>query len=444
MLASDGASRDNLSKLKPKNHRLGDRSGRGAPMNKLRVLILEDDRDIIDLAATALGDGFECFAAGNGLEGIQMAQRGEPDLILCDIMMPIMDGKEFVRRLRKFTGFEKTPVVYLTAMSSRDQIRDGYQTGAVLYLTKPIDPSRLKRNIELYVEDHAIVPRPKKYSIEELLFGAVDETPTPVSGRPAQSRPIAPHRIEEPRREPPRPAAPPRQPEPMARAPRMDSASTGGQTPPPRQAASETGSQSRQSAPRSDPGANPMLRNLMQSKSGTQGRKKIRVMVLTNDEDAMKIIEPRLGAAFETVETRDGIGGVETANRYKPDLMIIDGILPRMNGEQVVAMIRKTEEFFDTPIIFLSERGFIRDQHHAEQIGATICLIKPFSAAELMEAIDRIVSNPSFKIRTERIGISQAHLEQFQRREIHRSGPMPTVEQLERQHLENILKKQLK
>jgi two-component system alkaline phosphatase synthesis response regulator PhoP len=182
----------------------------------------------------------------------------------------------------------------------------------------------------------------------------------------------------------------------------------------------------------------------MQSKSATPGRKKIRVLVATNDEESLKIIEPRLGSAFETVETRDGVGAVETATRYKPDLIIIDAILPRMNGEQAIGMIRKNEEFFQTPVIFLSDRGYVRDGQHAEQIGATLCLVKPFSAGELMEGIDRIVSNPGFKIRTDRIGISQAHLEQFQRREIHRSGPMPTVEQLERQHLENILKQQLK
>ena len=78
-------------------------------MNPIRVLILEDDEDIVELLKSILDqEGYETISAENGMEGLQMAEAGEPDLIICDIMMPQMDGWEFMRALRTRPAFQQT------------------------------------------------------------------------------------------------------------------------------------------------------------------------------------------------------------------------------------------------------------------------------------------------------------------------------------------------
>jgi CheY-like chemotaxis protein len=134
----------------------------------LRILILEDDEDIVELIESILDRNYEFITAANGLEGLQVAEVGEPDLIICDVMMPVMNGWDFMKALREKPGFEKTPVIFLSALSAQDQIKKGYALGAGLFLTKPIDPARLKRNIELFVDDHGIVPRPKRKRVDQL------------------------------------------------------------------------------------------------------------------------------------------------------------------------------------------------------------------------------------------------------------------------------------
>src|SRR5688572_7144752 len=109
-------------------------------MIAIRVLILEDDEDIIEPLPSVLEPHYECYTAGNGMEGLQQAAAGQPDLIICDIMMPVMDGWEFMRRLRLQSDFNNIPVIFLSALSKSDHIRDGYSLGAALYFTKPINP----------------------------------------------------------------------------------------------------------------------------------------------------------------------------------------------------------------------------------------------------------------------------------------------------------------
>ena len=78
--------------------------------------------------------------------------------------MPVVDGYEFITRLRKEERYNELPVVFLSALGTRDQIRKGYDLGAALYLSKPIDPTRFKRNIELFIDDHGIKARKKQAS----------------------------------------------------------------------------------------------------------------------------------------------------------------------------------------------------------------------------------------------------------------------------------------
>jgi CheY-like chemotaxis protein len=455
-------------------------------MRKIRILIIEDDPDIVDLLASVLGDGYECYAASNGLEGLQLAHRGEPDLIVCDIMMPVLDGWEFVRRLRKYAGFEQTPVIFLTALSAREKIREGYRLGVGLYLTKPIDPPRLKRNIELFVEDHSVASRPKRLTIEDVLVGEDDSsiwkhrqgTGETTVGRKettaetgalgtapgdTQSRRREEDSQSRMRNEDTQSRRRKEETTTQRRAREEDTQSRA------RQAAGQgmdgdeettTQRRARQAAGAAGSAADPneQTQSRLKKHAGQprtvfkwrpadilqqKASDKVRVQVVDDDADTQQMIRTGLPGTMEVIESHDGIAAIEMAARYKPDILVIDGVLPKMTGYQLTMMLRKNKEFVRTPIIFISGRSSPRDQQYAQKMGANHFLSKPFKIKALQEIIERIVKQEGFAIRTDRPGMGQAHLEQLQHRETHRSDPLPSVDEIERRHLENTIRKQM-
>lgn len=103
-----------------------------------KILIAEDDKDIIELLTLYLGgEGFDVLAAENGLEALAIAQKEDVSAALVDIMMPVMNGYEFIRELRTFS---QIPVIILSARDlDQDRIL-GLNIGADAYLTKPFNP----------------------------------------------------------------------------------------------------------------------------------------------------------------------------------------------------------------------------------------------------------------------------------------------------------------
>jgi DNA-binding NarL/FixJ family response regulator len=105
-----------------------------------KVLCVEDDRETAALIAEELVDrGFEVRIAHNGQEGLLAILKDQPDLVLCDISMPIMSGFEVLERLTEIAPQGHVPFVFLTALTDRDNELKGRQLGADDYVTKPID-----------------------------------------------------------------------------------------------------------------------------------------------------------------------------------------------------------------------------------------------------------------------------------------------------------------
>jgi DNA-binding response OmpR family regulator len=106
-----------------------------------RILCIEDDRETAALLAEELVDrGFEVCIAHDGQEGFSAILRWTPDLVLCDINMPVMSGFEVLERLTAIAPrFGQMPFVFLTALTDRDTELKGRQLGADDYVTKPID-----------------------------------------------------------------------------------------------------------------------------------------------------------------------------------------------------------------------------------------------------------------------------------------------------------------
>lgn len=116
---------------------------------QLKVLVVDDEDNIIELIRLGLRyEGFQVEVASDGEQGIALAQRIDPDLVILDVMMPGIDGLEVCRRLRANPTTRDVPILMLTA---KDEVGDrilGLQTGADDYLTKPFDFYELLERIK--------------------------------------------------------------------------------------------------------------------------------------------------------------------------------------------------------------------------------------------------------------------------------------------------------
>lgn len=108
------------------------------------VLIVDDNKDIQKLVETLLRADYNILTASNGKEGVRMAVRHVPDLIICDVMMPVMDGLECCRHIKSEISTSHIPVLMLTACSLDEQRVQGYDSGADGYLSKPFNSAVLK------------------------------------------------------------------------------------------------------------------------------------------------------------------------------------------------------------------------------------------------------------------------------------------------------------
>jgi CRP-like cAMP-binding protein/CheY-like chemotaxis protein len=117
-------------------------------MNKC-ILIIEDNDDIRESTSEILQlSGYDTLKAGNGKAGVDMAINSKPNLILCDIMMPELDGYGVLYLLNKNQETASIPFIFLTAKAERGDFRKGMEMGANDYLTKPFDDMELLNAIE--------------------------------------------------------------------------------------------------------------------------------------------------------------------------------------------------------------------------------------------------------------------------------------------------------
>ena len=121
-----------------------------ATNGKKRILIVDDTKDVrIVLARRLQSWGFEPLNAESGEEGLAIAETELPDLILLDIMMPKMKGREACQRLKANPKTQHIPVIFLTALGLADHVKAGMDMGAEDYIVKPFEPAELRERIEV-------------------------------------------------------------------------------------------------------------------------------------------------------------------------------------------------------------------------------------------------------------------------------------------------------
>lgn len=115
-----------------------------------RILFAEDEPDIQEVASLALETvgGFTLKVCNTGLEAVQTAAAFKPDLILLDVMMPVMDGPTALKELRKIPEVATTPAIFMTAKVHAQEVATYKAQGALTVIPKPFDPMELANTIQ--------------------------------------------------------------------------------------------------------------------------------------------------------------------------------------------------------------------------------------------------------------------------------------------------------
>lgn len=307
---------------------------------KPRILAVDDEQDVRLIIKATLEPDYEVFEAQDGLDALEKVDRVEPDLVILDIMMPLMDGYDTCVAIKKNPRFVKTPVMFLSALTEKEAIKKGYISGANLYLTKPFEPERLKKNIDLFFQQTPHLVRQKKYDKEQI--GKIE---TNIRTQPS---------------------APVLNAEQISRTPIQRPA---------------------QKSP----------------EAKSQNRIIPRVMVVDDDENIFDYILLTLRNNYEVVWAKDGFQAVEKIVVYDPDIMLLDVMIPKVSGYQLCSSIRKNKAFGAIPIIMISAKGEKKDIDYGYRMGANSYLVKPFEPQELIDVIEHFVNQPTFQIKQKKM-----------------------------------------
>lgn len=312
-------------------------------MAKFRILVVDDEEDVRTIERIALSPRYEVVEARDGLDALEKLERAEPDLVVLDIMMPLMDGIETCRAIRKNPKFRDIPVLFLSVRKEKAEIKEGYEAGANLYLTKPFDPDRLVKNIERFFEESKAEPRKKRFTIEQLEQIERDKD----QARMASAKPVA----------------------------------------------------KAQPATTADKAAAPPGRRTTPDRP--------RVMIVDDNADLLEMLRIALADDFEVTTAQNGIEAVEKIIDYEPDLIVLDAMLPKMSGYQLCISLRRNRNFSQTPIIFISAKSSQRDQEYCWRLGANEFIAKPFEPEMLRRRLLSYARSPQFTIRPKRLTYEQ-------------------------------------
>jgi DNA-binding NarL/FixJ family response regulator len=125
-----------------------------------QLLLVDDEPGLRQAVQAYLEDeGFKVHVAGNAQEGLALLQQVSPDLVISDIMMPQVDGYQFLKQLREDARYQTLPVVFLTARGMTSDRIQGYNAGCDAYLSKPFDPDELVAIVTNLLERRAAVTK---------------------------------------------------------------------------------------------------------------------------------------------------------------------------------------------------------------------------------------------------------------------------------------------
>jgi DNA-binding response OmpR family regulator len=121
------------------------------------IMVIEDQAPLrANIVGILEEEGYNAIGFERGFTGMMWALKHVPDLIICDIMMPDMDGYSVLNELRNYSATAKVPFIFLSAKADKSSVREGMELGADDYLTKPFRPAQLLKAITVRLEQQVV------------------------------------------------------------------------------------------------------------------------------------------------------------------------------------------------------------------------------------------------------------------------------------------------
>ena len=313
-----------------------------------KILVIEDEPDQIKLIRLRLeARGHRVLFAGKAKEGIELAAREKPDLVLMDMILPDMHGLDATIKLKQNPETRAIPVIAISAVGSPDFTKACLQEGIVAYVRKPYDPRELFKTIEKYVRpgEAPKAAKPKPAAAAEKIY------------RDKLSE------IEKQFKQKPPAAHPPARPESEAQhESNIDEMLKG--------ALAST------SVPTAAPGPRPKS-----------------ILLIDDDASFGRVVSTHLaGHGYEVSLALDGVSGLKQAFQKRPDLVLLNLILPAGGGESVLANLRKSPESGAIPIFVMSSLLSSKKlEEKAREIGAQGFISKPIDPEDLLYIIESVI-----------------------------------------------------
>ncbi len=278
------------------------------------ILLVEDDELLGNLLRTKLvKEGYDAVLVKDGEKGIEALQDKTFDLILLDILMPRMNGREFLEHIRSEEKWKDIPVIVISNSGELFSDEEAKKFGVIDYLVKAnFNPSEVIEKVEQQIG--ASVP----HSVEK------EKTETHGSQKDSVALTV----------------------------------------------------------------------NQPDGRTGTTGGKKNRLLVVEDDEFLRELITTKLiNEGFEVIEAVDGEDGLRKTREGKPDLVLLDIILPNIDGFEVLKQLKADPSVASIPVVVLSNLGQQDDVERALSMGAKDYLIKAhFTPREIVEKVKLVLS----------------------------------------------------
>ncbi|MGC8740163.1 MAG: response regulator [Candidatus Sumerlaeaceae bacterium] len=301
----------------------------------IRVLVVDDDPDVRLIVSHALSKHFEVITCASGVEALERIDRYEPDFIVMDVMMPVLTGIDAVRAIKKDARFAHVPVVFLTGRSDNEAVREAMGAGGDYYLQKPFDPQDLLELVGQMVKQHCIVPRQKRFSLDELVANSPYRECVMGAREEGEEKPTPARGEEEPVSQPHRPLTP-------------------------------------------------------------STSRRVRVMIIDDDVDVVNYVKSILREDYEIIGISDSELAPEKIVAYQPDILLLDIVMPKLNGFHLSHLIRINRRLRGSKIIFVSSRTDHEAIAKAFTLGASDYLEKPFTPEQLRRKIHTVTQHPDF------------------------------------------------
>jgi CheY-like chemotaxis protein len=325
------------------------------------ILVIEDEPDQIKLIRLRLeARGHRVLIAGKARDGIDLAAREKPDLILLDMILPDMHGLDAAIKLRQNSETRRIPVIALSAVGSPDFIKACLQEGIVAYVRKPYNPRELFKTIEKYVRPGEIakMDKPERGAAEKRYQDKLSEIEKQFTPRAIAAQPPAPpggrahneQKIDE-----------------MLRGALTDFRIPGDNKP-------------------SGQASTPV------SAAESRSRPK-NILIIDDDTSFGRVVCAHLaGHGYDVNLALDGVSGLKQVFQKSPDLVLLNLILPAGGGEIVLASLRKSQDTGAIPVFIMSSLLSSKKlEEKARELGAQGFISKPIDPEDLLYIIEAVI-----------------------------------------------------